>query len=515
MRPTPSSINASALPVLALAALSACSDVHREAESDIPAHFRDFAAQFERERQALGIPGAAVAILERGELTFARGFGTKSVDGREPVDADTIFRTGSMGKLATAIGVMSAVDDGLLELDAPVREAIPDLSLEGPEADALTLRQLLSQQSGLSDYLEVDASSEDAALAEFAAGPGLAENVGFINPPGAFWNYSNPNYYIAGRALEAQANVPYRQALDERVFSPLGMDRSFLLPSDVLADGNYSNGYGSNDERGEGPLEDLAPDAYDNAWARPAGFAFSNVRDWAKLMQFTMYGDDSVLSEAAHAEVVSSQVSTHTIYADVQATALGLGDDYGLGVGVSQGFFMDHRADPETYYPVPVLGHGGDIPGFATTFAVLPSTGFGIVVLSNRDAARPVDSIRLALTSFGELPPPSPPPPGNAVDPSRFASYAGTFVARDGGTVEVSASDGQVTLESALIDALGLPYEPVLEPTSLDNFALWVTLGEQRFPLEVTFLADESGEFGWFRSRIAVARRATGGAVAP
>ena len=107
-----------------------------------------------------------------------------------------------------------------------------------------------------------------------------------------------------------------------------------------------------------------------------------------------------MLSDAAHTELTSPQVSTHTIYADLKSTALGLGDDYGFGLGVSQGFFMDHRAEPATYYNVPVLGHGGDIPGFAATFAVLPSTGFGIVVLSNRDALRPIESIRMALENF-------------------------------------------------------------------------------------------------------------------
>lgn len=133
---------------------------------------------------------------------------------------------------------MSAVDSGLLDLDAPIARAIPDLALSGEEARELTLRRLLSQQSGLRDFIELDGSPEDAALAEFVSGPGLSDDVAFINPPGAFWNYSNPNYYIAGRALEAAVGVPYRQAIEERVFAPLGMGRSFLRPGDVLADGD-------------------------------------------------------------------------------------------------------------------------------------------------------------------------------------------------------------------------------------------------------------------------------------
>lgn len=500
----------SVLPSLCLAALvcSACGEDERATPaSDIPVRFREFASELDGERERLGIPGVAVAILEQGQLAFAHGFGTKGITSEEPVDAHTIFRTGSMGKVVTAIGVMSAVDDGLLELDAPIRDAIPDVSIEGPEVDALTLRLLLSQQTGLTDYLTLQGPSDDAGLAEFTSGSELAQNVHFMNPPGLFWNYANPNFTLAGRALEASSGAMYREAIDQRVFTPLHMERSFFLAREVMADGNYSNGYGVDSIAGDGPLEDLAPDAYDNSWGRPAGYGFSNVYDWAALMQFLMRGDDAVLSAASLAEITSVQISTQSIYADVEATALGLGDDYGLGIGLGEGFFMDRRGEPDTYYPVPFLGHGGDVAGFATTFAVLPSTGFGIVVLSNRDALRPVESIRRALETFGGLPAPSTPPPGREVDRSRFERYAGTFLSRDGVRVDVALDSDGLRLSSPILDELGFPFEPMLEPTSLDNFALWLEIGGQRLPLEVTFLPGKGGAFEWFRSRIAVAQR--------
>ncbi len=65
------------------------------------------------------------------------------------------------------------------------------------------------------------------------------------------------------------------------------------------------------------------------------------------------------------------------------------------------------------------------------------------------------------------------------------------------------------------LDGLGFPYDPVLEPTSLDNFALWITVGEQRFPLEATFMRDDAGDYTRFRSRIAVAQRPPPIAAAP
>ncbi|HTV17276.1 MAG TPA: serine hydrolase [Polyangiaceae bacterium] len=491
-----------------------CGDDPRPVDASIPDRFRAFADRFERERRELEIPGAAVAIVEHGELAFAHGFGTKGIDSDEPVDESTLFRIGSMSKLLTSLGVMSAVDDGLLDLDAPLSEAIPDLSLAGPEADALTLRRLLSQQTGLRDYLVIDGPREDAALAEFASGRELVENVGFSNPPGVFWNYSNPNYYLAGRALEAQAGGVYRDVVRERVLEPLGMDRSYFLPSEALADGDYSHGYGvaALDADAVAP-EDLGPDAYDNAWARPAGYAFSNVHDWARLMQFLMAGDSTVISDAAQSEVLSSQVSTRSIYSDLRATALGLADDYGLGIGVGSGFFVDARAEPGLYYDMPFVGHGGDIPGFASTFVVFPSTGFGMVVLSNRDAERPVESMRLAFETFGGLPAPSAPPAGREPDPARFGHYAGRYLDVDGVALEIANEGGALRISGPLLDTQDIPYEAVLEPTSLDNFALWLTYQGERIPLEVTFIDDDAGGV-WFRSRIAVARQSPPAATA-
>lgn len=502
----------SAVLLLQLATLASCDGGERSPEGglvtgEIAPRYRAFADALEQERQELEIPGLAVAILERGELAFARGFGSKGIHSHEPIEASTLFRVGSMSKVLTALGIVSAADEARLDLDAPLRESIPELSLSGPETEELTLRRLLSQQTGLRDYLEVDGPRDDAALAAFAAGPELAGNVDYMNPPGVFWNYSNPNFYLAGRALEVATGTPYRQAVHERVFAPLHMDRSFFLGSEAIADGDYSRGYGvMSFDPAETELLDLGPDDYDNAWARPAGYAFSNVLDWSRLMQLLLSGDRAVVSDEGLAEVTAPQLSTRSIYSDLQLTALGLGDDYGLGIGVSNGFYMDRATERRTYYATPYLGHGGDIPGFASTFAVFPETGFGIVVLSNRDAARPVTAMRLALETFAELPAPSAPPPESEPDPARYGGYAGTYLDAGGNPLQVVLEEGALTVSGALLDATGFPFEPELEPTSLDNFALWVEFQGQRLPLEVTFIEDPSGGY-WFRSRFAVARQ--------
>ncbi len=152
----------------------------------MPDRFREFALAFDSERERSASPVRRLPSSSTVSSRSRRALARKGVASEAPVGARTIFRTGSMGKVVTAIGVMSA--DGLLELDALLRDAIPDVSLAGPEVAELTLRLLLSQQTGLTDYLTIQGPSDDAGLAEFTSGSELADNVQFMNPPGLFWN---------------------------------------------------------------------------------------------------------------------------------------------------------------------------------------------------------------------------------------------------------------------------------------------------------------------------------------
>jgi CubicO group peptidase (beta-lactamase class C family) len=189
------------------------------------------------ERIQLGVPGASVALIEHGQMTFAHGFGTKGPNSKESVDANTLFRIGSMTKALTATALLGHVHSGKLGLDTKLTSVVPDVAIDDrSDLSALTFRQLLSHQSGLFDYDVLSGPADDAALSRYLTSPDFASNEYFMDPPGSFYNYSNPNYDLAGLALERVGGVPYRKAMAERVFSPLGMTRTFFLPSEVIAD---------------------------------------------------------------------------------------------------------------------------------------------------------------------------------------------------------------------------------------------------------------------------------------
>jgi CubicO group peptidase (beta-lactamase class C family) len=454
----------------------------------IPAKYASFAAAFDQERQQLGVSGASVALIENGEVTFAHGFGTKGPNSHEPVDANTLFRIGSMTKALTATALLGSVDSGTVSLDATLTSVVPDVAISDPgNLGALTLRQLLSQQSGLYDYFVLQAPTDDAALSQFLTSPEYAANEYFMDPPGTFYNYANPNFSLAGLALERASGISYRQAVADRVLAPLGMQRTFFLPSEVIADGNFSDGASTDDTGG---AWDVAPDAYDNAWLRPAGYAFSSVVDFAKFVQFLYAGNASVLTDADRAAMQTPQVDTRD-YGDVEG--------YGFALIIDQGFNLG-----SSWFDTKLVSHGGDIPGFAADFFLVPSTGFGIVSFASADDAHFQSSLLLAMQSFANLQAPGSRPTNVAVDPSTFASIAGTYEdSYNVGEVTIGATASGLTIAMPAVDAANIPYDKTLQPVTADNFSLSI----EGTPIDVTFFRGSSGAYEWMRTRPFVAQR--------
>lgn len=457
----------------------------------IDARFADFAKAFDDERAALGAPGAAVAILEHGEVTFAHGFGTKGPSNSDKVRARTLFRIGSMTKALTTTALLQQVEARKVELAGKVTTYLPKLAINGTELPSLTITQLLTHTSGLYDWLSVKVPTTqqtDESLGTYLESTSFRSRERFISPPGAFWNYSNPNFYIAARISERVSETGYRASMSTRVFEPLGMTRTFFLPQEVLDDGDFANGKSTDDK---GKPWDVAPDAYENAWGRPAGYAFSSVLDYAKFVQFLWAGNPAVLSDATRAEMQKPQVDTLEMVHS---------EHYGYGL-----FVYDGVNGLDGWASTKVVAHGGDIPGYAADFYLLPSSGFGVITLANADGAHFRSSIALAMKQFGELPTPTK-GPDTAVDPATFTAYEGDYLdASNVGRVKVAKSGDALTVSMPDVEAAGVPYDPTLQPVSPGNFVL----GIQGIRALVTFIPDDTGKVGWLRTRFFVATRTT------
>src|SRR5579875_1030573 len=171
------------------------------------------------------VPGVAVGVIN-GDEEYEIGFGVTNVDHPLPVDGETLFQIGSTTKTVTGTIAMRLVEQGKLDLEAPLRTYLPDLRLSDEDTAArISMRHLLTHTGGFDGDFFTDTGRGDDALA--AVVERMAE-LAQLAPLGQVWSYCNSGFYLAGRVIEAVAGKTYEAAARELVLDPLGMTQSFF-----------------------------------------------------------------------------------------------------------------------------------------------------------------------------------------------------------------------------------------------------------------------------------------------
>lgn len=180
-------------------------------------------------------PGCAVGIAEGDTLVHAAGYGDADLEYGIPLDADSVFRIGSVSKQFTAAAVALAAEEGLLDLDAPIGRWLPELH---ESVQSATIRQVIGHVGGLPDYdsPEMNAALRDASGNEFDFGDTdhltadefyqFTQYVESNAQPGTVWAYSNIGYFWLGRIVERATGRSLRDYAAERIFEPAGMTHS-------------------------------------------------------------------------------------------------------------------------------------------------------------------------------------------------------------------------------------------------------------------------------------------------
>lgn len=181
----------------------------------------------------MGVPAASVAVVHRGQIVHAAGYGTRS-DG-QPVTTDTVMPIASLSKSFTALAIVMLAEQGAIDLDAPVHEVLPEFTLADPRAARITLRQLLEQTSGLAPR----SLPPEPALrpASFDDRVRWLRDATLVSEPGAAYNYCNDNYNVLAAVIERVSGVSFASFMESRVFRPLGMNdtRVEISPREPLA----------------------------------------------------------------------------------------------------------------------------------------------------------------------------------------------------------------------------------------------------------------------------------------
>lgn len=171
----------------------------------------------DRRMKELHVPGLALAIVSDGEIVFEKGYGIADTDGDQPVTENTLFEVGSLGMPVEAYGAMLLVSERKLFLDAPLSHSLEAPWLPDKEASAaITLRQVLTHSSGLTDWVRL----------------GMR---GTRFEPGERFGYSGMGYVYLAHVMAVAGEAPFDRLMRARVFQPLGMSSSgYVVPEEIV-----------------------------------------------------------------------------------------------------------------------------------------------------------------------------------------------------------------------------------------------------------------------------------------
>jgi CubicO group peptidase (beta-lactamase class C family) len=307
-----------------------------------------------KEMKRLQVPGVSIGIYHKGQA-FAAGLGITSVEHPLPVTVDTLFQTGSISKTFTGTVMMMLVEQGRVDLDAPVKKYIRDFKVKDKEVtQKVTVRHLLTHMGGwVGDYFNDFGTGEDALEKMVKDISRLPQ----IQPLGTIWSYNNTGFNVASRIIEIVTKKPYEQTMQEMLLDPLGLDMTFFYPSDILLTHRFVVGH----QKIKGKVQVARPWAIGRA-ANGVGGVVSTVHDLLEYARFHMSnGKKGVITRKSLKAMRVPQV-----------------DAGGRGMmGIT--WFIREVGGVTAY------AHGGATNGQQAYFFFIPAEDFACAILTNSD----------------------------------------------------------------------------------------------------------------------------------
>jgi CubicO group peptidase (beta-lactamase class C family) len=325
-------------------------------DSPIVQKYRQLIPQLMAEQN---IPGLAVAVADENGVVWSQGFGYTDTDHKKAVNSDTIFSVQSNSKNFTAMSILLAVQDSLLDLDAPITTYLPDFTVhsifeEHPERK-ITLRMLLSHTAGFTHEAPLG-NNFDLGHVPFEEHIKTISDTWLRFPVGTGYAYSNLGISLAGYILQKVSGQPFARYVQDKLLLPLGMTNSSFDMAQIRANPNRAVGHSA-------PLPKVPLEIP----IIPEGGLYTSANDMAKYIQYHLnqgsVNGQSVISPALLDEMYTASTQNGR-------------EGYGLGVARTT-WFKGRNAE--------LLCHGGGGFGFLSDLWWLPELKIGITVLTNAD----------------------------------------------------------------------------------------------------------------------------------
>ncbi len=239
------------------------------------------------------VPGVSIVYFENGAIQWAKGFGNREVNKDAPVDTATLFQAASISKPVAASAILKMVEEGTLDLDAPVNQYLPDWQVPDnlfTQDSAVTLRRLLTHSAGLTVHGFPGYAPEDflPSTREVLSGDGNTDEVLPDLVPGTQWRYSGGGYTVAQLLAEQKSGFPFEKLMQRLVLEPAGMVHSTYeqpLPNTFAPQAALA--HMSEGERGADRWRAYPEKAAAGLWTTP-----SDLARWAIALQKAYSGND-------------------------------------------------------------------------------------------------------------------------------------------------------------------------------------------------------------------------------
>jgi CubicO group peptidase (beta-lactamase class C family) len=340
---------------LAFALVSVSAGPRLRAQHPADSRFDAVVSLAEAKMREYRVPGVAIGVLENGVMT-TRGLGVTSLEDPLPITAHTVFPIASISKTFAATAMMRLVEQGKVDLRAPVRTYLPDFRVQDEAVSrAVTIWNLLTHTSGWEGQVSGPERGEDTLRNFVTTIGGLMQ----LAPPGAAWSYNNAGFSVAGRVIESVTGMSINAAIRELVFKPLALEHAGTTAGEFITQ-RFALGHGARDDGPPVLQRPFVPST--SVTAGGVGLCLTDLLSYARFH----LGDGSAPD--------GSRLLTRATLESMRTPQLrkqSMDDEIGLAWHL------------RTVGSTRTAAHGGTLAGHILLLELVPERNFAIAILTN------------------------------------------------------------------------------------------------------------------------------------
>lgn len=333
-------------------------------------HFRQVFAHYLEQNLNTKLPGYALGTIIDGQLDFSNVSGEQVLNSGKKINKDTIFRLASVSKTFTPAAV-ATMDQRVLDFDSTIVSYLPSLQLSKPEyKNRMTVRHVLSQSTGLMPHAYTNLVQDNVPFQKIV---NQLHKVDFVCAPGNCYGYQNVVYSLMGDVLSKASKSTYEKIVDEKLFTPLAMNRSSFGLAAFLAESNRATPHRWNKQKKQWRAITPKENYYQLSPAAGVNMSLNDMMTWMKA-QLGQYPD--VLNKTHLATMHRPHIKTSRKQAHYRRqTWNGVTNmHYALG-------WRTFNFNGEEGF----VHHGGWVEGMRSEMVFNPRLNMGMVFLTNSE----------------------------------------------------------------------------------------------------------------------------------